>query len=40
MFGFQDKVADEVAGALRMSVTGTVCGVFEEPVAVTVIVAL
>jgi hypothetical protein len=40
VFGSQVKVADAVAGALRVSVTGIVCGVFDAPVAVRVIVAL
>lgn len=33
-------MADDVAGALRVKVTGTVCGVFAAPLAVIVIVAL
>ena len=40
MLAFHVNVADEVAGGLSVKVTGMVCGVFEAPVAVTVMVPL
>ena len=39
VLAFQVSVAEDVAGALRVKVTGIVRGVFVAPVAVTVIVA-
>jgi len=37
---FRVNVADDAAGALRVKITGTVCGVFIAPVALIVIEAV